>query len=114
MKKEISMGRHLILEVYDVSFDLLNDCQKITEILRNGIERSKMNILNVFSHEFSPHGVTIIFALEESHVSVHTFPEMNSLSADAYTCGSGNPKIIMNVLLQYCDSNSYQLRELYR
>ena len=114
MKQEISMGRHLILEIYDVPFDILNNCQRIKEVLQDGIERSKMNILNIFSHEFSPHGVTVIFALEESHVSIHTFPEMNSLTADAYTCGNGNPKIIMNLLLQYCNSNSYQLRELYR
>lgn len=114
MKKEISMGRHLILEVYNVSFDLLNDLQSLVEVLRKGIERSKMNILNIFSHQFSPHGVTIIFALEESHVSVHTFPEMNSLTADAYTCGDGNPKMIMNLLLQYCNSDSYELRDLYR
>lgn len=114
MKKEISMGRHLILEVYDVSFDLLNDLTSLTEVLQQGIERSKMNILNIFSHQFSPHGVTILFALEESHVSIHTFPEWNSLSADAYTCGNGNPKMIMNLLLQYCNSDSYQLRELYR
>lgn len=108
------MGRHLILEVYDVPFEILNNCQKLTDVLRTGIERSQMTILNIFSHCFTPHGVTIIFALEESHVSIHTFPELNSLTADAYTCGNGNPQIIMNLLLQHCDSTSYQLRDLYR
>ena len=114
MKKEISMGRHLILEIYDVSFDILNDCQALLNVLTQGIERSKMNILNTFTHCFTPHGVTILFALEESHVSLHTFPEMNSLTADAYTCGSGNPKIILNLLLQHCNSTSYELRDLHR
>lgn len=114
MKKEISMGKHLILEVYDVSFEILNDVSTLLNVLQQGIEHSKMTILNVFSHQFTPHGVTIIFALEESHVSLHTFPEFQSLSADAYTCGNGNPKIIMNLLLQHCNSNKYELRELYR
>jgi S-adenosylmethionine/arginine decarboxylase-like enzyme len=56
----------------------------------------------------------MLFALAESHVSIHTFPEHGSLSADAYTCGEGNPKIIMISLLQYCNSDNYQLRELSR
>lgn len=108
------MGRHLILEVYQVKSELLDDLSALTEVLKTGIERSKMTILNTFSHQFTPHGVTILFALAESHVSIHTFPEFGSLTADAYTCGNGNPKMILNLLLQYCDSENYQLRDLYR
>lgn len=108
------MGRHLILEVYNVSFEKLNDLQSIQSVLTSGIERANMTILNTFTHQFTPQGVTLLFALAESHVSIHTFPENGSLSADAYTCGQGNPKIIMISLLQYCNSNDYQLRELTR
>lgn len=48
MKKEISMGKHLILEVYDVSFEILNDVSTLLNVLQQGIEHSKMTILNVF------------------------------------------------------------------
>lgn len=108
------MGQHLILEVYDVPFSRLDDLQCIESVLTEGIKRANMTILNIFTHQFTPQGVTMLFALAESHVSIHTFPENGSLSADAYTCGEGNPKIIMNLLLQYCDSLNYRLRELSR
>lgn len=114
LKNSISMGQHLILEVYNVQFPLLNDLVSIQNVLTQGIERANMTILNTFTHQFTPQGVTILFALAESHVSIHTFPETGSLSADAYTCGKGNPKIIMISLLQYCNSDDYQLRELSR
>lgn len=114
MNNSFSMGQHLILEVYNVSFELLNDLSRIEEVLTEGIKRANMTILNTFKHQFTPQGVTLLFALAESHVSIHTFPEHGSLSADAYTCGEGNPKIIMISLLQYCNSDHYQLRELSR
>lgn len=73
-----------------------------------------MNILNTYTHQFTPHGLTILVCLSESHVSIHTFPENNCVSVDAYTCGDGNPKIIILELLKYFDSYNYTLREIYR
>lgn len=108
------MGKHLILEVYDVNYDLLNTINPLADVMEEGIQRAKMTILNKFTHQFEPHGLTLIFSLAESHVSVHTFPEMNSLTADAYTCGEGNPRIIIVKLLQYFNSENYRLRELSR
>lgn len=108
------MGRHLLLEVYDVKYNLLNDVSSLENIIHSGIIRSRMNILNTYTHQFTPHGLTILVCLSESHVSVHTFPENNCVSVDAYTCGDGNPKIIILELLKYFDSYNYNLREIYR
>lgn len=108
------MGKHLILEVYNVQYQLLNELKPLVEVIEEGIQRANMTLLNTFTHQFTPQGVTLLFALAESHVSVHTFPEYGSLTADAYTCGEGNPKIIVLKLLQYLNSENYKLRELYR
>lgn len=108
------MGKHLILEVYDVDSDILNDVNRLQEVMIEGIERAKMTILNVFSHRFTPQGVTIVIALSESHASCHTWPEEGSIAIDVYTCGDKNPKIIMIKLLKYLNSYNYKLRELYR
>jgi S-adenosylmethionine decarboxylase len=108
------MGKHLILEVYNVQFQLLNEINPLMNVIQTGIQRANMTLLNTFTHQFTPQGVTLLFALAESHVSIHTFPEYGSLTADAYTCGDGNPKIIIIQLLQYLNSDDYQLREIYR
>ena len=108
------MGKHLLLEVYDVSFSLLNDLKSLQEAMESGIRRAKMTILNIFGHRFTPQGCTIVIALAESHVSCHTWPENGCLAIDVYTCGEGNPRLIALELLKYLNSASYSLREVDR
>ena len=108
------MGTHLLLEVYDVKFDLLNDVISLQESMERGINRAKMTVLNIFSHCFLPQGCTIVIALSESHVSCHTWPENGCVAIDVYTCGEGNPRIVAIELLKYLNSDNYNLREVNR
>lgn len=108
------MGKHLLLEVYNVNFSLLNDAASLQKVMERGIKRAKMTILNIFSHCFNPQGCTIVIALEESHVSCHTWPEEGCIAIDVYTCGEGNPKLIALEILKYLDSDNYNLREVHR
>jgi len=108
------MGKHLLLEVYNVDFKLINDLDSLQEVMIGSIKRAKMTILNVFSHCFVPHGCTIVIALSESHVSCHTWPENGSIAIDVYTCGEGNPKLIALELLKYLNSDNYKIREIDR
>ena len=108
------MGNHLLLEVYDVEHDLLNDRISIQEVMERGIQRAGMTILNIFQYCFQPQGLTIVIALSESHVSCHTWPEEGCIAIDVYTCGEGNPKLIALELLKYFNSENYKLRQLDR
>lgn len=108
------MGNHLLLEVYDVNFEAINNIESLQNAMINGIERAKMTILNVFSHSFAPQGCTIVIALAESHVSCHTWPENGCLAIDVYTCGDKNPRLIALELLKYLNSYNYKIRELDR
>jgi S-adenosylmethionine decarboxylase len=108
------MGKHLLLEVYDVEFSLINDAPVLQDVMIRGIKRANMTILNIFSHCFYPQGCTVVIALEESHVSCHTWPENGCLAVDVYTCGEGNPRLIALEILKYLNSDSYYLREINR
>ena len=108
------MGTHLLLEVYDVDFKILNDVISLQESLEKGINRANMTILNIFSHCFLPQGCTIVIALSESHVSCHTWPENGCIAIDIYTCGEGNPRLVAIELLKYLNSDNYNLREVNR
>ena len=108
------MGTHLLLEVYDVDFKILNDVISLQESMEKGINRANMTILNIFSHCFLPQGCTIVIALSESHVSCHTWPENGCIAIDVYTCGEGNPKLVAIELLKYLNSDNYSIREVNR
>jgi S-adenosylmethionine decarboxylase len=108
------MGKHLLLEVYNVDFNLINDVNSLQNVMIRGIERAEMTILNTFSHCFVPQGCTVVIALAESHVSCHTWPEKGCLAVDVYTCGDGNPRLIALEILKYLNSYYYSIREVDR
>jgi S-adenosylmethionine decarboxylase proenzyme len=37
-------------------------------------------------HQFEPHGVTGAVILAESHLAIHTWPEMGAVTLDVYVC----------------------------
>lgn len=41
---------------------------------------------------FVPQGVSGVLVIEESHLSIHTWPEHGYASVDFYTCGEGEPE----------------------
>lgn len=108
------MGRHLLLEVYNVEFSLIDDVESLQSVMVEGISSAKMTILNIFTHRFLPQGCTIVIALEESHVSCHTWPENGCIAIDVYTCGEENPKLVAIELLKYLNSDNYSIREINR
>jgi len=108
------MGKHLLLEVYNVKYSLINDATALEKVMIDGIKRAEMTILNIFQHCFVPQGCTIVISLAESHVSCHTWPEEGCLAIDVYTCGEGNPRLIALELLKYLDSYNYSIREIDR
>lgn len=56
-------------------------------IAKEAIDKSCMNIVSFSKYEFKEGGFTKIFVLEESHFSIHTYPERNYISIDCYACG---------------------------
>ena len=71
-------------------------------------------VLHRFTHRFTPQGVTIIFALAESHISAHSFPELGSITLDCYTCGSLDHKAGMKVLVDHFQPTKFHMEEISR
>lgn len=47
---------------------------------------------------FHPQGVSGVVVIEESHLSIHTWPEHGYASVDFFTCGEGEPVFAHEVL----------------
>lgn len=45
-----------------------------------------MNVLSKSSHQFQPFGATLLYLLQESHCSIHTFWEDNEAYLDLFCC----------------------------
>ena len=54
-------------------------------------------VASVF-HPFEPQGITGVVVIEESHLSIHTWPEHGYAAVDFFTCGAGLPEAAHRVL----------------
>ncbi len=81
------LGHHYLIDYYGCSADILNDLSTIQSILEDAVVESGTHKLNASFHEFVPQGVTGVILLEESHLSIHTWPENEFAAVDFFTCG---------------------------
>ncbi|MCP4221040.1 MAG: S-adenosylmethionine decarboxylase proenzyme [bacterium] len=93
-----SLGNHLIIELYDCQSEILNNAGRVEDILINAVNISGATMVQAVVHSFNPHGVSGVIVIEESHFSVHTWPEYGYCAVDIFTCGD---EIDYHSALQY-------------
>jgi S-adenosylmethionine decarboxylase proenzyme len=84
-------GRHLLAEYRGCPRALLDDAVDLEACLRAAAAAAGVRVLQSVFHRFRPHGVSGILVIEESHLSIHTWPEIGYAAVDFYTCGQGEP-----------------------
>jgi len=83
----ILAGKHLISDLYNIkNINLLNNCEELKSLCRDICIKYNFSILGELDYIFTPQGLSFIFLLSESHLSIHTYPERNHISFDLYTC----------------------------
>ena len=83
----IFAGKHIISDLSNIkNISLLNDCEGLKKICREICSQNNFSILGELDYIFTPQGLSFIFLLSESHLSIHTYPERNHISFDLYTC----------------------------
>lgn len=82
-----SVGNHCILELYDCPRELLNDALLIQKVLQEAAKTAQATLLHLTLHQFHPQGITALALLAESHISIHTWPEIGYAAIDVFTCG---------------------------
>lgn len=81
------IGKHLTVDMYGCSFDTLNNLEFIQSAMLTAIQESNMTLLNFSYHKFEPQGLTALALLADSHLSVHTYPELGYAALDVFTSG---------------------------
>jgi len=82
------LGKHVIVEMYDCDSEVLNDFDTIRQSMLDAAEIAGAHIVGETFHRFSPHGVSGVVVIAESHLSIHTWPEYNYAALDLFTCGT--------------------------
>ena len=80
-------GRHCILELYQCDNAKLNDEAFVRTTITSSAKIAGATLINLVTHSFKPQGVTGLALLAESHISIHTWPEIGYAAIDVFTCG---------------------------
>ncbi len=66
---------------------IIEDSKRIRNILLEAARRSHNTTLGIKTYKFNPHGITGFILLAESHIAIHSWPEINYLAIDIFSCG---------------------------
>jgi S-adenosylmethionine decarboxylase proenzyme len=75
--------KHLIGHVTGVCIETIDELEPLMEQIA---DECALTVVSRAFHQFEPVGVTGVLVLSESHFSVHTYPENNSVYLDIFCC----------------------------
>ena len=82
-----ALGLHIIADLYGVEADLIDRVEDIRALLEGAVKHAKLTKISSHYYQFRPHGATGVVLIAESHISIHTWPELGIATVDVYTCG---------------------------
>ncbi|HLS91812.1 MAG TPA: adenosylmethionine decarboxylase [Limnochordia bacterium] len=81
------LGRHILCEAFGCDPELLDDRQAVERIMVQAALEAGAEVREVAFHKFSPQGVSGVVVISESHLAIHTWPEIGFAAIDVFTCG---------------------------
>lgn len=110
-----ALGRHILAELYGCSPDFLNDIRGVEGIMVNAALEAGAEIREVAFHKFTPQGVSGVVVISESHLAIHTWPELGYAAVDVFTCGDCvDPWVSCNYIKERFKAQNMTAREIKR
>jgi len=110
-----SLGRHVLVEFYGCDKDRLNSIELIERSMKDAALNSGATIVESVFHLFSPHGVSGVVVIAESHLAIHTWPEYQYAAVDLFTCGdSVDPWVAFEYLKEALKAENMFTMEMRR
>ena len=118
IKDELSetyLGRHVLAEFFECNTNILNNKDKIENLMVDAAIECGATIVQKCFHMFSPYGVSGVLIISESHLAIHTWPELGYAAVDLFTCGPKcDPKVAYEFLKKKFDSKKASYTKLKR
>jgi S-adenosylmethionine decarboxylase len=106
-------GKHFIIDFWGA--DHLEDVHTVEKALRTAAQAAGAVLLHSHLHKFGEGGgVTGVALLAESHISIHTWPELQYAALDVFMCGASKPELAVDCLAQAFQPEKIETREILR
>lgn len=85
--EEPSLGSHLLVELFGCEKNSLKLQDSVEGAMTDAARASKATVVAQSFHEFEPFGVSGAIIIQESHYTIHTWPEHGYAAVDLFYCG---------------------------
>jgi S-adenosylmethionine decarboxylase len=110
-----TLGRHILAEIYGCDSEILNNKISIEKIMVESALKAGAEVREVTFHKFSPQGVSGVVIISESHLTIHTWPELGYAAVDIFTCGDKiNPWDACNYMTELFKAKNMTATEVKR
>lgn len=115
MMKMEQLGRHILVEYYNCDKDVLNNHDEIEKMMIDAAEVAGATVVESVFHTFNPWGVSGAVVIQESHLTIHTWPEYGYAAVDLFTCGDTvNPWVGFDHLSDHLKAERSESTEVAR
>jgi S-adenosylmethionine decarboxylase proenzyme len=108
------LGTHTLVDLTGCDPHRLDDRDGIRDCMLEAARRSGCTIVNDTFHRFSPHGVSGVVVIAESHLTIHTWPEFGFAAVDMFTCGTLSADAALGHICEHLGSRHTTVRSLSR
>lgn len=108
------LGQHVLIDGWRASAAVLDDADGVATAVEQAVQAADSTLVNLCVHRFNPHGVTVVATLAESHLAVHTWPELGYFAADLFFCGRGDPRRAVDSLAEALGAGDVRIRTVAR
>jgi S-adenosylmethionine decarboxylase len=111
----VCTGKHLVLELWGCKEEVLNSEVFVKGMLQKAVEVSRATLVELKTHKFNPQGLSAVALLNESYMSVHSWPELGYAAIDIYTCAPHvRPESVVLVVKEYLKPEKMHVLDFHR
>lgn len=93
----------------------IKNTKELKRLLLKAAKESNSTPLEISLHRFSPQGLTGVVLVAESHIAIHTWPEIGYMALDIFTCGKNvKPQKALAFLQKELKPKRVFIKELQR
>ena len=80
-------GIHIAMECGGCPRALLTDAALLEQAMISCAKDAGATVVETMIHSYNPAGLSGVVVISESHLAIHTWPDLGYASFDIYTCG---------------------------
>lgn len=108
-------GIHVLLDIWRPRNPASLDISLIEKMLRQAAQVAGATVLDVKLHSFGESGgITGVAILAESHITIHTWPELEYVAMDIFMCGACSVRACSEVIKDFLKPEIFTVSEHQR